>query len=183
MRTAIIGAGLFGSIIAAALRARGEDVKVFDRGEREAGSGPAACLMKPSWLSSLSAEQLRVSLGLLDELYGLHTLNFKVGPVLAPVHWVSPRKVLRPPDYPLSVANILRAERQWELRFTSHWEDPQFYDRVVVAAGVWTPDLVSVPVTRQLGVAFTWQGTTSNEISVWAPYRQLVRFERRPGEV
>lgn len=192
MSTIVVGAGLFGSVVAAALRAKGEEVTVIDRGEAWAGSKPAACLMKPSWMSGLPVDVRWRALELLDELYGLQTLRFQVGPLRQDVHWVPPSSVLREPDIRANVAAISRhlGDEHWRVDIEVDGVTTPLYDkRVVVAAGIWTPALLPlVQVTGQLGCAFTWPTRTTQDqqegrITPWAPYRQLVAFQRQPDEL
>jgi glycine/D-amino acid oxidase-like deaminating enzyme len=58
---------------------------------------------------------------------------------------------------------------------------------VVLACGSWALELApwAPVVKRQGGWAFTWQASRPGpgSISVWAPYKQVVAFEREDGEV
>lgn len=173
----VVGAGLFGQVIAANLRRLGMQVVVVDDREPHAGSKPAACLMKPSWFSSLGREVYEPSLQLLDELYGVRDITFKVGPTSTSVHWCDPQKILSGPS---STGHALRVEpglvrfRDCDIECTT----------AIVAAGVWTRDLVDVPgLVGRAGAAFLWPEQSIEEpfIRPWAPYRQLVAFNRGDG--
>lgn len=65
--------------------------------------------------------------------------------------------------------------------------------RVIVAAGKWSNIVLSkikggsiyqVPkLTSKVGVAFVGQGACSPKMKVWAPYKQLVAFNRSPDQI
>lgn len=181
----VIGAGLFGSIIAAELRAQGRSVLTIDDRRPEAGSRPAACLMKPSWFSGLGREVTDPSLALLDRLYGVHDLSFRVGPGHATVHWCDPARILVEEPMEARVIGVRRASSGgWAVGLGSA---ALVVPLVVVAAGVWTPDLVPVEggLQGQAGMAFLWPREVMDGIEPfirpWAPYRQLVAFDRGDG--
>lgn len=177
---AVVGAGLFGSIIAKALRGLGKSVVVFDARYPEAGSKPAACLMKPGWFSALGKAVYDPALATLERLYGLQELQFRVSTgVKVKVFWVSPAKILSEP-HEVGPVRLLRRGKHWVFG-----ADDQFEARmVVVAAGIWTSLLVpEVQQKGQAGVAFLWPQETIEQpfVKVWAPYKQIVGFNRGDG--
>lgn len=209
-RVAVIGAGLFGSIISHTLARQGHEVVQIDAGKPGAGSKPAACLMKPSWFSSaMPRRESEAALSLLDDLFGVEDLKFELRPTrgLVTVHWVDPAEVLggtlhaditrvegevvkiRSNGVPHSWMVIARAG-EWALR-------PQHVNVVVVAAGVWcndilveergrAPEAIHVPgLQGRAGSAFLWPQEAarfnSPYIQPWAPYKQLVGFDRGDG--
>lgn len=177
---AVVGGGLFGSIIARAFE--GRNVAVFDDAQPTAGSRPAACLLKPSWYSSLGKEVYQPALKLLDEFYGVADLRFatRLGKVV--VHWCDPKQILQPPTHRVRVSSVTRRNDSFVVR-----ADKEYLAKtVIVTAGIWTPLLVPMLGTRligQAGVAFLWPEETVEKpfIKVWAPYRQLVVFNRGDG--
>lgn len=175
----IVGAGIFGSVINKALSNAGMSCLVIDDRRENAGSKPAACLMKPSWFSSLGKEVHEPSLRLLDELYGVRDLQFKVGVGTATVHWVPPTQILSTNFHRGKVTQLGR-------NYVKLQDGLQFFARnIILAAGVWTDLLVDMPkMLGRAGCAFTWSGHLGRAfISPWAPYRQLVGFDRAPGEI
>jgi len=176
----VIGSGLFGRIIAKALRADGRDVLILNREEVMAGSKPAACLMKPSWFSGMGKDVYEPSLKLLDDLYGIRDVQFTLRPKLAKatVHWIPPAEILHGP---YTVANVTSI--QDNVVFTG--DGAALEARlIVVAAGIWTEDLLpQYDQIPQKGVAFLWGGLHLDEpfVKPWAPYRQLVGFNRGDG--
>lgn len=181
----VIGGGLFGCIITRKLRLMGLSVDLLDSPRKGAGSIPAACLMKPSWFSGLGQTVSTPSLQLLDDLYGLQDIRFRVGPVHTMVHWVQPSHVLSEPRREADVERVDLGGRVW-LRGQ---ETPLEARLVVVAAGVWSNELLP-PEARveglagRAGMAFLWPGQIQEPfISPWAPYRQLVAFNRDPGHI
>lgn len=193
--TIIIGGGLFGQIIAAELRAQGQTVRVIDNREPMAGSRPAACLMKPSWFSALGKEVYEPSLALLDRLYGVRDLPFdvtvgKTGKLAeATVHWCDPAKILAGPTEHWSVTRI--GEKMDGGRFVevsgpgpARSLERVFARNIVVAAGIWTERLlpqVAQQGQRGMALLFPELHPERGRIKVWAPYRQLVGFDRGDG--
>lgn len=178
----VIGAGLFGSIIAKALRDQGRSVLVVDDARKDAGSRPAACLMKPSWFSGLGKDVYEPSLRLLDRLYGLQEIRFRVPAGHVSVHWVDPAKVLQPSD---AVHTVRAVRARPGIGWSAVCSDVFGYHAklIVVAAGIWSSLLAPVNVVGQAGLALLWPGKTIKEpfVNVWAPYRQLVAFNRGDG--
>lgn len=175
----VVGAGLFGQVIAEALHTQGRDVVVIDANYKMAGSGPAACLMKPSWFSSLGRAIYEPSLRLLDELYNVRDLKFQTRPKLVDVtvHWIRPAEILGAPVVCAEVGSI---DEQRVLTTRGVFEARL----IVVAAGIWTERLLpQYTQTGQQGVAFLWRDRdlAGPFIQPWAPYRQMVGFDRGDG--
>lgn len=190
----IIGGGLFGQVAAAELRRLGLEVAVIDSKEPRAGSRPAACLMKPSWFASMGRDKYEPALKTLDQLYGIEDVMFKVtgAPLKATVHWVRPHKILVDTD--VIQGKVVDLKRNPEGGFTAtldKWPEGITAPVCVVAAGVWTNELLgmlggvnNVPkLSGRAGAAFIWKGHIESFISPWAPYRQIVGFNRAQDEV
>jgi glycine/D-amino acid oxidase-like deaminating enzyme len=177
--TIVIGAGLFGSIIAKSLRKAGKSVLTFDASFAEAGSAPAAGLMRPTWFSGLGKAVYDPALQLIDNLYGLETIKFEtMGKLPVNVHWCAPSKILQAPDIRAKVK--LRPSS----RCVSTSEGDFFAKQIIVAAGVWTPLLIpGLEVGGLAGAAYLWpeQKIDKPFIKVWAPYKQMVAFNRGDG--
>lgn len=176
----VVGAGLFGQIITKALRAEGRHVQMLDARYKGAGSKPAACLMKPSWFSSLGKDVYEPSLRLLDELYGVQDVVFETRPKLAKatVHWIPPSKILLHPAAINEV--VMRIEKNRVITANGYFKA----ELIIVAAGIWTQMLLpQYPQTGQKGIAFLWPDREENPafIQPWAPYRQLIGFDRGDG--
>ena len=198
---AIVGAGLFGCVIARALMAQGMTVGLFDSAEPKAGSGPAACLMKPSWLGSMTTEQRDNSMQLLDTLFGVKELDFQVGVLRQKVQWVNPRAILnhRPLDLHVGRVKVGLPWGGWSIINDSPEGSPgEFYladaTHVIVAAGIWSTSVLhesalamakDLPkVVGQAGAAFLYKGNLERPfIRPWAPYKQIVGFNRAPNEI
>lgn len=184
MRVAIVGAGLFGSIIGDLLRHRlGADVVLFDRGEYTRGSAPAACLMKPSWMAKVP--DYKKLLDILSTLYPVYEVPFSTLVGEQKVFWVDPVSVMGSQAPRTRLVDVTRAGNGW----ISYCQDGEYrkesFDLVVVAAGVWTPHLFPnmVDVKIKAGVSFTGPGDTESAIKIWAPYKQLVKFNIAPGTI
>jgi glycine/D-amino acid oxidase-like deaminating enzyme len=183
--TIVVGAGLFGQIITAELRRQGQQVLMLDRREPLAGSGPAACLMKPSWFSGLGRAVYEPALETLDHLYHLRDLTFDVhvgksGKIAqARVHWVDPRDVL---DKEFRHCSVLQVAAGRVVLSTGETLEAR---NIIVAAGVWTETLLRQYAQGwQRGMAALYPGARPEGrgvIKAWAPYRQLVGFDRLDG--
>lgn len=187
----VVGAGLFGSIAAKALAGAGLTVVSVDDSRPGAGSLPAACLMKPSWFSSMGKDKFEPSLELLDRIYGVKDISFKVGLLRATVHWCDPAQILGDEEVPVyreKVTALTRTSSGWAVSLEGR-EAALEARSVVVAAGVWTSELVRSQALGGLvgraGVAFRWQDMQLEEqfITPWAPYRQTVGFNISSTEV
>lgn len=183
----IVGAGLFGQIIARELISRGRLVTLLDSCKENAGSRPAACLMRPSWFSSLGKDITKPALELLDRNYGLHDLQFRVGITkiggikMGGVHWVDPAQVLSLPVNECRVISIGDREIITDKGMIQA-------DLIIVAAGVWTSELINVPgLIGKAGCAYTWETPECIKfqpfISAYRPYCQVVAFRRSPTEL
>lgn len=182
----VIGAGLFGQIITKALHEQGREVLMLDNQLPGAGSKPAACLMKPSWFSSMGKDKYDPALKLLDELYGIVDLKFDLVPKItrgkpiasATVHWIPPSRILDHVSTYDTVFSIRKNMVVCDIRGVLS------APLIIVAAGIWTERLL--PQYKQLGqkgAAFVWKGKYINNpfIRPWAPYKQLVAFNRGDG--
>lgn len=185
---AIIGSGLFGSIIGANLRKNGRSVVFIDANYKEAGSKAAACLMRPSWLNSMKGEVLDRSMETLDSLYGMQQIDFDVAKVLpVKVNWIPPKKILVEKPLIGKVGSLVKTDEGYLLKLSTpvvgYFEKIEART-VIIAAGIWTPQLIPMDEMKaQAGVAFVWRDMTIQKpfITPWAPYKQLVGFNRGDG--
>lgn len=180
--TIIVGGGLFGSIIGAALD--GTDYIIIDDRQPEAGSGPAACLMKPSWFSSMGREVYEPALRTLSCSYEIKTIEFAAGikALKVGVHWIDPRHILDHNTIDETVLSISSIPNGYEVVSTRSRRQAR---NIVVAAGIWTEKLFpKYKQQGQKGIAFTWKDQIEQPfITPWAPYRQMVVFNRGSNEV
>ena len=180
----VVGAGLFGSIITAKLRSEGREVMLLDGEAGFAGSGPAACLMKPSWFSSLGKDVYEPALRVLDDLYVVEEVEFQLRAAKGlnvkrgSVNWVPHAKILEPGRYKRAWITRVAPGRVHTQR--ECYEAPL----VVVAAGIWTEELLpQFKQQAQKGIAFLYRNSSIALpfIQPWAPYKQLVAFNRGDG--
>lgn len=185
----VVGGGLFGSIIAAELDYHGVNVVVLDDKRQGAGSKPAACLMKPGWFSSLGRDTYQPALDLLDRLYGIEDLQFQVGPTKQTVHWVKPSKILSRRDYNvygrLEKVTHEGIDSLVEVRLDTKVETHFHVKTLIMATGIWSYDMVGgiKGLEPRWGWAHIWPGKIDPFIEPWAPYRQIVGFNRAADEV
>jgi glycine/D-amino acid oxidase-like deaminating enzyme len=187
---AVVGAGLFGSIIAAELRRKSLEVVVLDDARPESGSKPAACLMKPSWLAGLGKEVTQPAQKVLETLYGIETIKFKTGPISTSALFCDPRKILLPPDQTGSVYMISKPRVDTKFFYVNYSTDgkrpgPIIANNIVLCTGIWATDMVSIEggLQAQAGISFLWPkgSITQPIIKPWAPYKQTVAFNRGDG--
>ncbi len=189
MRDAVvIGAGLFGQVITAELQDKlGMDVLMVDARRPGSGSGPSASLMKPSWLQSVTTSAQDLAYAVLDRHYGVHDLSFKVGPMkVDTVRWCDPRKIMKPEALALRVFQIRPNGPGWVVEgmiTESNYEIHLETLTVIVAAGVWSWQLVPVPgLTGKAGAAVVYRNAQIKQpfIRPWAPYKQVTAFNLGP---
>lgn len=177
----VVGAGLFGQITAAHARSQGATVAVVSDRREGAGSLAAGCVMRPSWMSKMSRDQIDAAFTLLSGLYELKRIEFAIHPTRKTVecYRVEPNEILRPrciEDTCRSVtdAGVVTLESGRVLEARS----------VVVAAGIWTTELCPwVPaLSGRWGWAHRGAAVKRSIIKVWAPFRQIVAFNMDDGE-
>ena len=181
----IVGGGLFGQIVAAALRDQGREVLIIDARKPEAGSAPAACIMKPSWYESMGKEIYTPGLTLLDKLYGLQSVMFQIWSKKTlhkvrkeKVHWIPPHLIL---EHFAMNEIVTKVEPGWVGTRSGHCIEAPL---IIVAAGIWTEKLLpQYKQQGQKGVAFLWPSTIVKTpfIYNYAPYKQFLLFNRGDG--
>jgi len=193
VNTVVVGAGIFGQTIAAALRKTGQKVLLFDSGEAMAGSKPSACLMKPSWFSGMGKDKYEPALKTLDELFGIQDIVFELRPPLnvlkkigtATVHWCNPTKVLAGQFTRGKVQEYTKTDRGWQVTAEVGGRIGLVQTQnLIIAAGIWTKSLVALPdLQGKVGAAFIIPGATMGKpfIRPYAPFKQLVSFQRDEG--
>lgn len=168
MKVGIIGGGTFGCIVGRALKEEGCKVTIYDCNRALAASRASGFLMKPSWFDGLGSKITEPSLELLDKLYGLQKIKFKVGPIKTFAYRIDREQVLN--DTKLTFVNE---------RVTVDELKEKEYDLIIVAAGVWSGRLVNgiEGLEGKQGISFEWKGQIEkNKINPWAPYKQIVVF-------
>ena len=181
---AVVGGGLFGATIARALCAEGWQVALFDDRRPLSGSRPSGSLMKPGWFAGLGKDVYEPSLALLDRLYGVRDLEFRIRPsgLRQKVHWVPTSLILDHESAPyMLVEETVTSVGEGFVEFGL---PPTYmaFPLVVVAAGAWCNQLLQVQVEGKQGVSFRWPGRVEeNTIQGWAPYKQAVWFQESEG--
>lgn len=175
----IVGNGLFGSIAATLARSRGHEVTVVSDLQPLAASKASGCVLAPSWLSSLNARDIDTGLNVLRALYDVYDVEFKSNLLKNfKAQRVDPDQVLVRPDV------IEKVERVFNGKVLLA-SGKELKGAVLVAAGMWSADLVDMPKMRGLygaSVRFNSHLPTPR-IHVYAPYRQAVGFQLNRKEV
>lgn len=175
----VIGAGLFGSIIAKHLRHVGLKIIVIDDDRPLSGSKAAGCVIKPSWLSSFGKE-LDPCIDLLEEHYTVINVRFKVRPtgIKTDCKRIEPTQILKKPNIKATVSAIRTTKRG---AVVVAGDKEYSCDYVIVAAGIWSNDLFTCDVSGRYGWSFRASPVRQNIIDTWAPYRQVVAFNMLDG--
>jgi hypothetical protein len=175
----IIGNGLFGSIAATLARSRGHHVTVVSNMAPLAASKASGCVLAPSWLSSLDGAQVEAGMNVLRALYTVHDVAFatQLG-VSFKAQRVDPDAVIVKPDVLDDVERV--GNGVVHLRAGAPLKG-----LVLVAAGIWSAELVNMPKVRGLyGASVRFQAhLPTPKIHVYAPYRQAVGFQLNKREV
>lgn len=184
----VVGGGIFGSVIARHLsEGLGLSVILVDDHRPERGSAPAGCVIKPSWISSMSKPDLSAGLDLLERYYGVRRVEFVLIPGRKQVvaYRVEPSAILHNASYTVVRGSILRL-MDHGTSVSCSMKDSELlggYARwAVVAAGLWTPALCPwVTTWGRWGWAFRGMPVDEPVISLWAPYKQVVAFNMDDG--
>jgi len=171
MDVIVVGAGLFGSIAATLARKRGASVTVIDSGEAYAASQASGCVLKPSWLSSLSKEEIATGYGVLNSLYSVQDLVFRANlGVTVKAQHVNPRKIIVKPD---RVGKVVKVRDG----VVTLLNGEVLRGKVLIAAGIWSQGIIDMPPIKGLfgaSLRFPRQQLPEPRLVVYAPYRQAV---------
>lgn len=197
----VVGNGLFGALAAKELSKKCSVLCVSDD-RQHTGTAAAACLVRPSWLSSLSREERTVSLELLERHVVLHPIPALLhSPVnlvsksIGDLTWIDPREVVKPSEKVSYKRGVVTKVTYFAGRPSVVMATGEEFtgDHVVLATGAWANMLckTSVPVYAKAGVTFTWRptdawlkaekqalGELKAHITPWAPYKQTITFYR-----
>lgn len=180
----IVGAGLFGRVIEKTLSRTGMKVSVIDDLRPHAGSPPAGCLMKPSWASSMVGSDYTKALELLDELYGVQEIKLSTGIKDVAVSKVRPSDVLKGDKFISRATGLSQTDAGWIVH--THGGDHEAR-KVVIATGFWAPELFPELKSKMKGRAgwsfFAKGHLTRSFMRIWAPYKQVIGFQRDEGEI
>lgn len=182
--TIVIGAGIIGATVTAALRKRGLDVLNLDDGRPLSGTAPSGGHLRPSWFGGMGKEQYEPAMQLLDETWRLKEETLSL--------WPLGNKVT---VYRVDTDQVIRSERT-QGRVTGvrclqnfpivTWDSGEERCRLlVVSAGAWCHELLSeIKTTAKQGVSFRIQGTLEQPlIRPWAPYKQVVCHQQGEHEI
>jgi len=174
---AVIGGGLFGSIAARALKMDGHTVTIYDNRQPQRASQCAACLMKAGWMTGLG-DRAKIGMRQLELMYDVREIPFKTHPggLTAKVWWIDPATIL---NQVVQIATVTRVTTDNHIHFSDGTSN--CFDAVVIAAGVWSSNIIDTPHTIQAkaGCTLYYPGRTDPQIHVWAPYKQAVAFNIR----
>lgn len=176
----IVGGGLFGCVAAALAERAGHTCTVVDAGERYAASRASGCVLAPSWLSSLSTEQIDAGMEVLTSLYKVEPVKFRTHLGL---HFnaarIDPDTILARDIVRSRVVGVSDGAVKLD-------NGQQLKGYILLATGIWTPDLVpSMPKVKALyGASVRFSARIAEpRLSVYAPYRQAVAFQLNSRQV
>jgi Dehydrogenases (flavoproteins) len=178
----IVGAGMFGMMSARMAQDKGANVTIIDNKARYCATPASGFLLKPSWLTALSEEQIKKGYEVLRALYGVETLNFRVLPTKKTVKidralftYKLPKKAQFVAADVVEVSNgMVKTPKQ------------VFKGKVLIAAGINSDKLVEMPPIKALmGVSLVFRNKQLKEpaMHVWAPYKQAVAFNLDEDQV
>ena len=182
----IVGAGLFGCIAAALARAEGHRVTLIGKSRPYEASPASGCVLAPSWLNALSKADVASALAVLGDLYRLHDLEFRTHlGVKFKAQRVHTPDVLVRPDLTANVTKVTNGKVWYNDSQGVHHISLPKEGVVLVAAGIWTGELVDIPPMRPLyGCSLRIKGQAAEpRLSVYAPYRQAVMFNMTRNDV
>lgn len=169
----VVGSGLFGSLAAQLATNAGHSVTVIDGGHSWAASKASGCVLAPSWLSSLSKEEIATALDVLQGITPLIPMEFKTNLLKSfKAHRVDKTDILVRPDICGEVTQV--GDGVVKLA-----DGQTLRGKVLVAAGIASANLVPMPAVRGLwgaSVTFSKAQLGDPRIHVYAPYRQAVAF-------
>lgn len=183
MRDAIvIGSGIMGATIGAALRTKGMDVMILDDRRPMSGTFPSGGHLRPAWFGKMSKEQYLPAMDLLDKTWGMSSEEYLETPSnkKTVMHRVDTDKVLASEFMSRTVLEIGHLNNYPSVSL-AYREEAERCRLLVVAAGVWCQELLGkapMCVFKQ-GVSFRVLGTTDNIIHTWAPYKQVVTHQQQ----
>jgi hypothetical protein len=179
----VIGAGLFGSIIAKELRETGKEVLVLDCEKKRAASKVAGCLIKPFGHTKLfPCGGLRYALNFLDRHYTLRVVKFQTEKPEKPMLYVRNTDVLLGHDYTVMVKTIDFARLGDGYRILCDDEDGDEHvfraKTVVVCAGLWSNRLVPIYETKVLGSV-----AVLNRDATIVPKKKAIHYNLYPRSI
>jgi len=183
MRVGIVGGGVFGRVAAAALWEKGCKVTIFDDQRKYSGTSASAFLMKPSWFSGMGKEAYEPALELLDRIYGLQKIHFRIGPVKTYAYRVNKDSVMQRDYHPhMSISEEVTSVSTGKVVLFN--QQVFNFDAVIVAAGIWSSRFFEIPgLIGKTGVSFEWKSRIKHSfIRPWAPYKQIVVFNVPDGD-
>jgi glycine/D-amino acid oxidase-like deaminating enzyme len=185
----VVGCGIIGATISAALRLKGLDVLTIDDSRPLSGTRPSGGHLKPSWFGGMKRGDYEPAMELLSDVWGLIQEEFQVQTVLGTfslptlVYRVDTDKVLAAPRTVGRVVSIqLKAQYPLvELDNGDEWTSRY----LVVATGAWVTEFCPrVKVTPRQGVSFRFRGELPKPfIKPWAPYKQVVAHQQTDKEI
>jgi glycine/D-amino acid oxidase-like deaminating enzyme len=171
----VVGAGLFGSQVAAYARSKGIETLVFDPALPGAASPASAGLFQENWAGKKLRDHYHRALPLLDRLYGIRSVSLthddgrKESLLFVPPTAILESAPVRQPVDVVGDGWLESAGRRYE-----GW--------VYVAAGVWCEQfLPGLGVYGKTGVSFVFPGEREGRIRSLVPSGQALAFVRDPG--
>jgi glycine/D-amino acid oxidase-like deaminating enzyme len=184
----VVGAGVSGAVIAMTLQAEGHHVVVIDDAREGRATPASAGVIHPGWVDAFDKREVEDGLALLNLHYGLRTIEFDVG---------KDQKVeckqLSPSQYQVEAMTqralaFLRPEGRPYIKVPHRWTGSEGhgsseYEHVILCCGSWANELAKdkIPkVDAMAGTAFIYDGMGVAEpmLRPWAPYKQLMAFNR-----
>ncbi len=187
--TLVIGAGIIGATVAAAMRTQGTEVLVLDDQRPMSGTAPSGGHLKPSWFGELKKKDYEPAMELLDQIWGLKAEKFAIRAMgisvaSTTVYRVDTDVVVAAPYTRASVTTIKDVSGSRPVVITADGVEYR-PNRLVIATGAWVRELITgVDVQAKQGVSFRLPGVLKKPfIKPWAPYKQVVAHQQGEAEI
>lgn len=188
----IVGGGIVGVTIARLAEARGLGHIVCLDDRRPGAASPASMsVMVPSWYDyvtkTFGPDRVTAGLGVLDQLYGLHALEFQVHgkyPKIVHGHWTNTQAAIQ---WEAVRSGSVVAIDVTTRTVTLDNGTSLAAKKIVVAAGMWSGRLLAKwagGVYGRWGVVFQFPDAEPQgcHIVPWAPYKQVVYVKHPTGD-
>lgn len=185
----VIGRGLFGGMINRYFRHRGISVLIIDSTEALAGSKCSAGIWNDGWVRKIRKEA-QTTVRIMEELeIAIRQIDFwdldENDEKKTTFYQVSPFQIIVEDDYIQD--KVIGVEN--DKVFLLGGETIQARKAVIIAAGVWTDEILKTSGYRELGIDGVWgeafyyagQKIEKPKMWTWAPYRQAYAFNYKEG--
>lgn len=185
----VVGCGIIGATVTAALRRQGRETIVIDDARPMRGTAPSGGHLKPSWFGGMAKTDYEPAIQLLDDVWGLISEDFVIRPIgtKTTVYRVDTSLV---ESYERTIGEVLSVANRDDTpvvtwKAVSGERYAQECRLLVIATGHWAGELCpEIKVSQRQGVSFRFSGQLEQPfIKPWAPYKQVVAHQQSDNEI